>query len=245
MISPTHSRTLCLRGIVPPLVTPLAARDELDIEGLHRLLEHVISGGVSGVFILGTTGEAPSLSYRLRREMITQTVKIVDARIPVLVGVTDTAFVETITLARHAADVGADAAVLTTPYYFPAGQTELTAYVQNIAPKIPLPLMLYNMPGLTKVWFEIDTLRKLSSIESIIGVKDSSGDLEYFGEVCKLKSERPDWNVLIGPEALLPEAHSLGGDGGVNGGANFAPTLFVKFIELPDHSGRIREWAGR
>jgi 4-hydroxy-tetrahydrodipicolinate synthase len=99
--------------------------------------------------------------------------------------------------------------------------------VQNIAPLIPLPLMLYNMPGLTKVWFEIETLRKLSRIESIVGVKDSSGDLDYFSQLCKLKAERPGWTILIGPEAKLAEAHELGGDGGVNGGSNVAPRLFV------------------
>lgn len=214
-------------GIVPPLVTPLAARDTLDTEGLQRLLEHVLAGGVSGVFILGTTGEAPSLSYRLRREMIAQTIRIVDYRVPVLVGIADTAFVETVDLAKYAADCGADAAVLTTPYYFPAGQTELTAYIRNIAPLIPLPLMLYNMPGLTKVWFEIGTLQKLSSIESIVGVKDSSGDLDYFAQLCRLKHERPDWTIFMGPEAKLPEALLAGGDGGVCGGANVAPELFV------------------
>jgi 4-hydroxy-tetrahydrodipicolinate synthase len=208
---PTCSRAPA--GIVPPLVTPLTARDVLDVEGLHRLLEHVIAGGVSGVFILGTTGEAPSLSYRLRREMISETIRIVCGRVPVLVGVTDTAFVESVGLARHAADCGAEAAVLSTPYYFPAGQTELTADVQKIAPRIPLRLMLYNMPGLTKVWFEIETLRKLSTIQSIIGVKDSSGDLEYFSALCKRKALRPDWTVLIGPEAKLVKAHALGGDG--------------------------------
>ncbi len=216
-----------LRGIVPPLVTPLSARDELDHEGLTRLIEHVISGGVAGVFILGTTGEAPSLSYRLRRELIRETTRLVDKRVPVLVGVADTAFVESVDLAKHAADCGADAAVLTTPYYFPAGQTELTSYVQNIAPLIPLPLMLYNMPGLTKVWYEIETLRKLSSIESIVGVKDSSGDMDYFASLCQLKAERPDWSILIGPEAMLPDAHRLGGDGGVCGGANALPKMFV------------------
>ncbi|GAA5508966.1 dihydrodipicolinate synthase family protein [Novipirellula caenicola] len=219
---------LSLQGIVPPLVTPLTARDTLDHEGLERLLSHVIEGGVSAVFILGTTGEAPSLSYRLRREMISETIRIVERRIPVLVGIADTAFVETVNLARYAADCGADAAVLTTPYYFPAGQTELTSYVQNIAQQVPLPIMLYNMPGLTKVWYEIETLRTLSSIPSIIGVKDSSGDLDYFGQVCQLKLDRPDWTVLLGPEALLQEAHRLGGDGGVNGGANVMPELFVQ-----------------
>ncbi|TWU58162.1 putative 2-keto-3-deoxy-galactonate aldolase YagE [Rubripirellula reticaptiva] len=216
-----------LRGIVPPLITPLAARDELDCDGLQRLLDHVIDGGVSGVFILGTTGEAPSLSYRLRRQMITETTRLVRDRVPVLVGIADTAFTETVNLAKHAADSGASAAVLTTPYYFPAGQTELTSYVQNIQPLIPLPLMLYNMPQLTKVWFEIETLAKLASIDGIVGVKDSSGDMEYFGRLCKMKSVRPDWSILLGPEALLPQAHALGGDGGVSGGANIAPQLFV------------------
>lgn len=220
-----------ISGIVPPLVTPLAARDELDRPGLERLLNHVIDGGVSGVFILGTTGEAPSLSYRLRREMISETTKIVKSRIPVLVGVTDTAFVETVDLAEHAANAGADAAVLTTPYYFPAGQTELTAYVRNIAPQIPLPLMLYNMPGLTKVWFDIETLELLTDIESIVGVKDSSGDLDYFKRLCGLKAKRPDWSILIGPESKLAEAMEAGGDGGVNGAANFLPTLFVKWFD--------------
>ncbi len=220
-----------LQGIVPPLVTPLLERDRLDLPGLEKLIDHVIAGGVAGIFILGTTGETPSLSYRLRRELIAVTTRFVNQRVPVLVGVADTAYVETVELAKHAADCGADAAVLTTPYYFPAGQTELTAYVQNISPQIPLPLMLYNMPGLTKVWYEIETLRKLSTIDSIVGVKDSSGDLDYFGRLCKLKSERPDWSILIGPEVLMPEAQRLGGDGGVNGGANVLPRLFVDCYE--------------
>lgn len=228
VIASGRSSTLKLSGIVPPLITPLSARDTLDVAGLERLLNHVIDGGVSGVFILGTTGEAPSLSYRLRRELITETIRLVDRRVPVLVGVTDTAFVESVELAKHAADCGADAAVLTTPYYFPAGQTELTAYVKSIAPLIPLPLMLYNMPGLTKIWYEIETLRTLTAIDSIIGVKDSSGDLDYFAQVCALKQERPDWNILIGPEARLVEAYAAGGDGGVCGGANVAPHLFVE-----------------
>lgn len=233
-------KSISLQGIVPPLVTPLRSRDVLDVEGLERLLHHVIAGGVSGVFILGTTGEAPSLSYRLRRELISRTIGIVDHRTAVLVGVTDTALVESVELAKHAADCGADAAVLTTPYYFPAGQTELTAYVESIVPLIPLPLMLYNMPGLTKVWFEIDTLRKLSSIQSILGVKDSSGDLDYFARLCQLKAERPDWRILIGPEEKLPEAVALGGDGGVCGGANIMPRLFTDCYQgLVDSDERV------
>ncbi|MCA9134129.1 MAG: dihydrodipicolinate synthase family protein, partial [Planctomycetales bacterium] len=169
-----------LRGIVPPLVTPLEDYDTIDQAGTERLIEHVIAGGVAGIFILGTTGEAPSLSYRLRRDFIRLVCTLVAGRVPVLVGITDTAFVESRALAEIAAGAGATNAVLSTPYYFPAGQTELLQYVEHLLADLPLPLMLYNMPSLTKVWFEIETLSQLSGHERIVGVKDSSGDMEYF-----------------------------------------------------------------
>lgn len=215
-------------GIIPPVITPLTDRDTLDQAGLERLIEHLISGGVHGLFILGTTGEAPSLGYRLRRELIERTCKLTAGRVPVLVGITDTAFVESVGVARHAAECGAAAVVLSTPYYFPAGQTELLGYVQNLLPQLPLPLVLYNMPSLTKVWFELDTLNKLTDQERIVGIKDSSGDLKYFESLMSLRAARPDWSIMIGPEAMLPQAMKLGGDGGVTGGGNAYPRLFVE-----------------
>ncbi|MFZ5833133.1 MAG: dihydrodipicolinate synthase family protein [Planctomycetota bacterium] len=231
------------RGIIPPLVTPLRNRDALDEAGLERLVEHVIAGGVSGLFILGTTGEAPSLSYRLRGEMIRRVTGIVSRRVPVLVGITDTAFVESIQLARIAAEAGADAVVLATPYYFPAGQTELVGYIQNITRELPLPLLLYNMPSLTKVWFEIETLRRLADLESIVGVKDSSGDLEYFARLVELRTVRPDWSLFVGPEEHLAEAVRLGASGGVSGGANVFPRVFVECYEAAATGNRDRALA--
>jgi dihydrodipicolinate synthase/N-acetylneuraminate lyase len=218
-------------GIIPPLVTPLSDRDRLDERGLERLIEHVLGGGVHGLFILGTTGEAPSLSYALRRDLITSVLDQVAGRVKVLVGVTDTSFIETVHLAEHAAEAGADAVVLSTPYYFPAGQTELIGYIENLAQALPLPMVLYNMPSLTKVWFEIDTLRRLAGLEKIVGLKDSSGDLSYFQQALSLKTLRPDWSIMIGPEAMLAQATKLGGDGGVAGGANVFPSLFVRCFE--------------
>src|SRR5437899_7918271 len=104
-----------LTGIVPPMITPLRARDELDVPGLERLIERILAGGVSGLFILGTTGEGPSLSYVLRRELIERTCRLVHGRVPVLVGITDTAFAESISLARNAASAGAEAVVVAPP----------------------------------------------------------------------------------------------------------------------------------
>ena len=221
-----------LTGIVPPMITPLRARDELDVAGLERLIEHILSGGVSGLFILGTTGEGPSLSYRLRREVIERVCKLVKQRVPVLVGITDTAFVESVNIARAAADFGADAVVLAPPYYLPEAQPELEEYLGHLVPELPLPLFIYNMPALTKVHIEPDTIRRVMDNPRIIGFKDSSGDLNYFKAVADLiKQHRPDWPLLIGPEEKLFDALQLGGHGGVSGGANLFPKLYVKLCE--------------
>jgi 4-hydroxy-tetrahydrodipicolinate synthase len=220
-----------LQGIILPLVTPLLAPEELDVAGLERVTEHVLAGGVSGLFLLGTTGEGPSLSYRLRRDLVTRVCRQVKGRVPVLVGITDAALAEAVAMARHAAEAGADAVVSSAPFYFPPTQPELVAYVRTLSQQVPLPLLLYNMPLMTKVFFTPDTLRQALEIEKIIGLKDSSGDMAFFHTVRQLLSQRSDWTLLIGPEELLAGAVLFGGHGGVSGGANLFPRLFVNLYE--------------
>ena len=232
-----------LTGIIPPMVTPLLDRDTLDCEGLERLIEHILGGGIHGVFVLGTTGEAPSLSYRLRRELIERVCRQINGRVPVLVGITDTCFVESVNLAHHAADAGAQAVVLSAPYYFPAGQPELLEYIRHIIRELPLPLFLYNMPTFTKVAFEPETIRWAMENEKIVGLKDSSGNMIYFHLICQLLPNRPEWTLLIGPEELLAESVVLGAHGGVSGGANLRPRLYVDLFEAARAGdiSRIRE----
>jgi 4-hydroxy-tetrahydrodipicolinate synthase len=213
------------------MVTPLRGRDELDVGGLERLIEHILDGGVAGLFILGTTGEGPSLSYRLRRELIQRACRQVQRRVPVLVGITDTAFVESVNLARHASASGADALVLAPPYYMPGGQSELQMYLDHLVAELPLPLFLYNMPALTKVEYERETLQWALGKPQIIGLKDSSGDLNYFRKANALRQARPDWSLFMGPEELLAEAVLAGGHGGVPGGANVFPRLYVQLCD--------------
>src|SRR3972149_2815409 len=129
-----------LRGIIVPMVTPLLDRDTLDVAGLERLIEHILAGGVHGLFVLGTTGEAPSLSYARRFELIERVCAQVQWRVPVLVGITDTSFVESVRIACKAKEAGAQAVVLAPPYYFPAGQPELLEYLQHLTPELPLQL---------------------------------------------------------------------------------------------------------
>jgi 4-hydroxy-tetrahydrodipicolinate synthase len=154
----------------------------------------------------------------------------VKRRVPVLVGITDTAFVESVNVARWSADAGADAVVLAPPYYLPEGQPELQEYLHHLVPELPLPLFLYNMPALTKVQFELETVHRAMDNPRIIGLKDSSGNMIYFHRAVGLLKHRPDWTLLIGPEEMLADAVFAGGHGGVNGGANFHPRLYVELF---------------
>ena len=220
-----------LRGIVPPMLTPLADRDTLDVAGLERLIEHILAGEPAGLFILGTSGEGPSLGYRLRQELIGRVAELVAGRVPVLVGVTDTSFADSVNLAEYAADEGAAAVVLAPPPYFPVKQRDLLAYVEQMAEALPLPLFLYNMPSHSKLAYEPETVRRAIEIPNIVGLKDSSGDMTYFARVRELTARRPDFSLLIGPEELLAEAVLLGAHGGVSGGANLCPKLYIDLYQ--------------
>ena len=216
-----------LRGVVPPMVTPLLDNETLDLEGLERLVEHILAGHVHGLFLLGTTGEAPDLSYELRHELVKRVCKLVKGRVPVLVGITDTVFPESLRLAQTAEKAGAEAVVAAPPYYFAPGQPELLEYYNHLANRLPLPLFLYNMPSHTKVMIDPYTARSLSDNPNIVGLKDSSANIVYFNAVRHILREREDFSVLIGPEEALGEVVLMGAHGGVCGGANLFPQLFV------------------
>ncbi|MHC4624396.1 MAG: dihydrodipicolinate synthase family protein [Planctomycetota bacterium] len=217
-----------LRGIIVPMITPLLDHDTLDVKGLEKLIEHVLAGGVHALFILGTTGEGTSLSYRLRNEMIERTCNLVAGRVPVLVGITDTAFEESVKVACKSKEAGAKALVLAHPPYFPAAQPEILNYLEHLAPKLPLPVFLYNMPSHTKLVFDPKTVRAAADIDGIVGLKDSSANMFYFHKVQMLLKDKPDFTLVVGPEELLGETVLLGGHGGVNGGANMKPQLYVE-----------------
>ena len=220
-----------LRGIIPPVITPMIDNDTLDVIGLENLLNRRIKGGVSGVFILGTSGEAQNISYNVRKELIKETCRIVEKRIPVLVGITDTSFSESLLLAANAALYGADALVAAPPYYFAPGQAELIQYYNDLANQLPLPLFLYNMPSHVKVMIEPETVLALSENPNIIGLKDSSANGVYFQKLIYLLRNKPEFTLLCGPEEMTAEVILMGGHGGVNGGANLFPELYVALYD--------------
>jgi 4-hydroxy-tetrahydrodipicolinate synthase len=216
-----------LCGIIPPLVTPLKDNETLDVESLENLIEHLINGGVHGLFILGTTGEEQSLSYHLRQQMIVESARINHGRLPLLVCITDTSIVESIKLAKVAAECGADGVVSAPPYYFATGQPELAQFYEELVPQLPLPVYLYNMPSHVKVSFAPDTVARIAKNPQVVGFKDSSANAVYFQSVMYKMQHRQDFAMLVGPEEITGECVLLGGHGGINGGANMFPELYV------------------
>ena len=219
-----------LKGIIPPMITPLKNYEELDIHGLQNLIEHLISGGVHGLFVLGTNGEAPSLSYNLRKEVIKRTCELVNHRIPVLVGISDTSLAGSIEIAEYSKSVGTDAVVVAPPYYFPVDQEEMIEYLEVLASKLTVPFLLYNMPSHTKVHLSIDIVKKAKELGAL-GIKDSSGDMFYLYTLIEEFKDSPDFSIITGTELFLPETIMNGGHGAIPGGANIFPQLFVKLYE--------------
>jgi 4-hydroxy-tetrahydrodipicolinate synthase len=221
---------LPLKGIIPPVITPLLDNNTIDVKGLESLIEHLITGGVHGLFMLGTTGEATSLSYELRKELIKRTSELVNHRVPVVVGITDTALHGALLIADYTADMGLDGLVVAPPYYLPIAQEEMRDYLENLVPKLRLPFLMYDMPGCTKLHMSIETIKRAKELGAI-GVKDSSGDMSYLYSLIQEFKSSPDFSIIAGTELFLPDTILNGGHGAVAGGANVFPKLFVDLYD--------------
>lgn len=226
-----QSPTCSFEGIIPPLATPLLDDGALDVASFERLIEHVIAGGVHGVFVLGTTGEGPVLGADLRRQVLREACRLVAGRIPVLVNVTDASVDESQRLLAMAAEAGASAGVVSPPFYFRYTQAQLAEAVRSIAAAAPLPIMLYNMPHLIATTFDVSTVAELSHDGRIVGLKDSSGDVRYLREVLAATAHRADWPVLVGSEAILVQAIEAGARGGVVGCGFLDPVASVALYQ--------------
>lgn len=217
-----------LHGIVVPMVTPLTLNAEIDYKATDKLIEHLITGGVHGIFALGTTGEAQSLSAAQRESFVEFVGKQINGRVRYIVGVSDTSIADSVKLAAVARRAGAEGVVATPPYYFAPSQDDMVVWFTALADASPIPVYLYNMPSHVKVNIEPQTAVRLASHPNIKGLKDSSHNMTYFQTLSHLTRNQDDFVLFVGPEEQTAQAVLLGGAGGVNGGANMFPDLYVK-----------------
>jgi 4-hydroxy-tetrahydrodipicolinate synthase len=216
-----------LTGLIPPMVTPLDAKRRLDKKGTKNMVAHLLKGGVDGIFLLGTTGEGPHLSYAIREELVKTVCSLVKGRVPVLVGITETDMDDAVAFAAKCKAHGAAAVVAAPPYYFKLTQAECVAWFTEMADRLPLPLVVYDMPAHTDTVIEPAAIAKLAAHPNIIAMKDSSSIIALFNKFrIALEPFADKFSLFMGPDEAMGEAVLLGADGGVCTGANLWPAQF-------------------
>ena len=213
------------KGIVVPIATPLTPERHLDESALLRLINHVIDGQVDGIFVLGTTGEAASLSFETKCRIIEQSTKAVQDRVRLYVGISDTCVAEVVRLEGFCSNLGIKTVVVHPPYFYSLEYHELHAYFQQILDSATCDVMLYNMPALTKIDIPLELVEKLSTHPKVVGLKESSKDMDRLTRLISIFSKRTDFAVFVGVSAYALKALRLGSAGCVPSIANLSPSL--------------------
>lgn len=210
-----------MEGTGLPLVTPFGD-DAVDHEALQELVEWVEASGVDFIVPCGSNSEAPLMSAE-ERERVIETVCDA-ASVPVMAGTGHSGLPQTKRSTERAAEAGADAALVVTPYYFNHDQATLAAYYEDLADASPLPIYLYSVPAYTGTSLEPETVARLAVHENVCGIKDSSGDLVTFQRI-RSRTAAGGFSLLVGNGAIYAHALDAGGDGGVLALANVVPEL--------------------
>lgn len=231
-----------LRGVIPPLISPLRELGDADDEGVAALIERVWRAGCTGLFVLGGCGEGAWLTAAQRGTVIRVAVKAAAGRVPVLVGVMQPATGSAIEATRQAAGEGADAVVVGSPYYFPVDAAAQQRHIEAVMTATRLPGLLYDIPQCTHHTLAPETVARLAQDIRVLGIKDSAGDFPAFQRLLAIKRARPSFRVLQGVEELSSASLLQGADGLVPGLANVAPGLMVALRRAAD-SGNFVECA--
>ena len=224
-----------LRGIFPPTLTPLTADGRVDRDSTRSLVNWLIEEGVHGIWALGTTGEFPALDQDERAASLEATLEAAAGRVPVIANISDGSTQLAIRHGKVAERLGADAIAVTPPYYYPHTMDEMLAHYRAVRQAIDLPLLIYNIPQTVKVKMEVGTTLTLAEERTVVGVKDSQNDLQWFRDVCVGARERGlQFQAFLGTFSLIDAAVQIGGQGSIPGISNVAPRLCVECHEAAE-----------
>jgi len=216
-------------GIIPAMVTPLTADDELNERALRRLTNHLIDGGCHGLFAVGSQGEFWALSADEKQRVWEVVVEETGGRVSVYAGTAATTTREALALTRLAEQAGVDALSVLTPFFVAPGEDELFDHYRAIAESTHLPVLLYTNPARTGVKISPGLLARLAEIDNIVGIKDSSGDLQLTAEYVRVVP--PDFAVLMGRDTLILAGLLYGARGAIAATANVAPALVASIYD--------------
>jgi 4-hydroxy-tetrahydrodipicolinate synthase len=238
--SETRSTAGALAGVVPPVVTPLTWDRTLDIASYERLIHRLLDAGVDGVFVLGSTGEVAFSTDSMRRQIISEAVRIVAGRVPVLAGVIDTQTARVVEHVQAAQDLGVDGVVATAPFYAITHQPQIRRHFEIVAKHADVPVYAYDIPVCVHTKLSPDLLVDLGRSGVIAGVKDSSGDDISFRRLAlKNRAAGEPLILLTGHEFVVDGAYLAGAHGSVPGLANVDPDGYVTM----HRAARAGDWA--
>jgi 4-hydroxy-tetrahydrodipicolinate synthase len=212
------------------LVTPMKDDGALDWAALRRLVDFHIDNGTDAIIAVGTTGESPTLDMDEHGEVISKTVEYAKRRVPVIAGTGANSTTEAIELTRRAEKAGADACLLVTPYYNKPTQEGMYHHFKAIAEAVPVPQILYNVPGRTACDLLPETVERLAAIPNIVGIKEATGNMDRAREILQRCGEKID--LYSGDDATALECILLGGKGDISVTANVAPKLMHEMCKL-------------
>ena len=219
------------KGIIPAMVTPLDDQGHINEGALRKLTNHLIDGGVHGLFPVGSQGEFFSLTFEQKKEAIRIVVDETRDRVPVYAGTGAVTTREAIETTKMAQDLGVSAVSAITPYFLVPSQRELITHYTAIAKACPnLPILLYSNPDRTQVPFPTSTVLELAAVENIVGIKDSSGDMSLTAEYIRL-TRGMDFHVLMGRDTLIYAALCYGAKGSICATGNVDPRVPVEIYE--------------
>lgn len=224
-------------GSLVAIVTPFR-QGKVDERALAELIEWQISKGTNGIVPCGTTGESATLSHSEHNRVIELTVEVVRRRVPVIAGTGSNSTEEAVALTKHAKQAGADGALLITPYYNKPTQEGLYRHYKAVAEAVDLPLVLYNIPGRTGVNMLPATIARLSSLKTVVGVKEGSGSVQQASDIVQMCGDR--LTVLAGDDSLTLPMMAVGGKGVITVTANIMPTEMAGLVKA-FAEGRIDE----
>ena len=221
---------MLFRGVAPALVTPFTADDEIDEDAFRGLIQRQIDGGVSGLVVLGTTGENPTITDAERRRLVDIAVETADGRVPVIIGTGTNNTDQSVAYSEAAAEAGADGVLVVGPYYNKPSQAGFRGHVEAIADETDTPIILYNVPGRTSFNIAPETALQLGEeVPQVVGVKEASGDIDQISEI--LLHRPDDFAVYSGDDAMTLPLLALGADGVVSVISNALPERISTMVD--------------
>jgi dihydrodipicolinate synthase/N-acetylneuraminate lyase len=236
-------------GVIVPMVTPIDAKQNIDVDSVNGIVEVFVESGVAP-FLLGTTGESFSVSETKKRQLVASTVKAVNKRCTVYAGISSNCLEEAIETGKAFADLGADVLVAHQPYYFPMNDEQLLVWFEQMANSLPVPLILYNNPITTKQSVPLSVIDKLSHHPNIVGFKDSERGMERLDEAIALWKNRADFSHLLGWAAQSAYSVLNGSDGIIPSTGNFIPSTYKTLYDAAlagnaDEANRLQDVTNR